>query len=230
MVTLTREKHAALVDGENHTISITSWEGNAPQVCRPPTGLLEADQTSEQAIVDAVQQGATLGSLEESLSEDRRDILRAVYGLLASGILTPFERRSRVFSGAQPTELHDETEATNESTSPSSGAIEAHSPAEPATAHEPDPVTNEDPSPSSTPGPQSTGEQNNETAGRERQLLETVELHIAVNDWRPSVPLLTKLLEIAPQNAKDNALLARALGKCKGLEKHAERQFQPSLL
>ncbi|MGH9460982.1 MAG: DUF4388 domain-containing protein [Vicinamibacteria bacterium] len=197
----------------------------------PPPAFLKLTklQPLEQAIVDAMQQGANLRSLEESLSEDPRDILRAVYGLLVSGILTPFDRRSRVFSGARPTELQEKTEASNQSTSSSSGGLAAHPPAELATAPEPGPVTKRESSPSSAPSPPSTSKQNDDTAGRERQLLETVELHIAVNDWRPSVPLLTELLEIAPQNARYNALLACALGRCKGLEKHAERQFQRAL-
>jgi hypothetical protein len=197
----------------------------------PPPAFLKLTklQPLEQAIVDAMQQGATLRSLEESFSEDPRDILRAVYGLLVSGILTPFEGKSRVFSGGQPAELRDATEPSVESISLSSGVREACSPAKPATAHEPDPVTSEAPSPSSTPSAQNTREQSTETAGRERQLLETVELHVAVNDWRPAVPLLTELLELAPENPKYNALLACALGRCKGLEKHAERQFQRAL-
>ena len=77
-------------------------------------------------------------------------------------------------------------------------------------------------------GPQALA-QKAQTDGREEELLSNAELHIAVDEWKKAVPILTELLQLAPEHPKYNTLLARALGKCSGLERHAERQFQRAL-
>ena len=194
----------------------------------PPPRFLETTklQPLERAIIDAVKQGATLGSLEQDLGEDPRDIQRAIYGLLVSRVLTPVERRASVVCASPPQEPPLQTEVPKEEVT-GFAVVDASPPAEASVAPKSQPETQpESQIVEEAPPP---AQPSHEVDGRERQLLETVELHIAVADWRQSVPLLSELLAIAPQNARYNALLACALGKCKGMEKHAERQFQRAL-
>jgi len=227
----------------------------------PAPGFLKSTklQPLEEAIVGAVGQGATLGSLEAMLSEAPDDILRATYGLLLSGILEPFEEGSYLILDVEPEDPDGELEHTPGATGETDPGIDRGAPPGPAAAEfqqaegkpatgeaseetawssptedtpPPEPATNEEPQSSSTtdvPTLESSGSHDRERAGREKQLLETIELHIACDDWRPAVPLLTELVGVAPQSAKYNVLLARALGKCKGMEKHAERQFHRAL-